>query len=71
MKGLWSYYSAGDISKKELEAVLRSHQAAVDEMKSAQREAAEAVRAVQDAKDVKEKKKKKKNGRRGKTVVWE
>ncbi len=66
MKVLWSYYSAEDISKKELEAVLRSHHAAVDEMKSPEREAAEAERAVQD-----EKEKKKKNGRRGKTVVWE
>ncbi len=49
MKALWTYYSFGHISKKELEAVLRSHQAAIDAMKSPQREAAD--RAVQKEKN--------------------
>jgi len=58
MKGLWDMFKKGRgyITKENLEAVLRSHHAAIDAMKSAQREAAE--RALQ-------KEKKKKNGRRG------
>ena len=58
MKALWKHYSLGNIAKENLEATLRTHQAAVDEMKSPQRDAAEANKAMQ-------KKKKKKNGRRG------
>ncbi len=42
MKALREHYSAGNISKEDLEATLRSHHAAVDAMKSAQRDAAEA-----------------------------
>jgi TPR repeat protein len=44
MKALWLHYSAGDITKEDLEATLRTHQAAVDAMKSQQREEAEAWR---------------------------
>jgi TPR repeat protein len=44
MKELWKHYSAGNITKEELEATLRTHQAAVDEMKSPEREAAKAWR---------------------------
>jgi len=43
MKALWGHYSDGDITKEELEATLRSHQAALDEMKSPERDAAEAA----------------------------
>ena len=43
MKALWKYYSAGYITKEELDATLRSHQAALDEMKSEQRDAGEAA----------------------------
>jgi TPR repeat protein len=42
MKKLWKHYSAGLINKEDLEATLRTHHAAIDEMKSAQRVAAEA-----------------------------
>jgi hypothetical protein len=41
MKLLWQHYSAGNITKEDLEATLRTHQAALDAMKSAQRDAAE------------------------------
>lgn len=41
MKALWKHYSAGHISKGDLDATLRSHQAAIDETKSAQRDEAE------------------------------
>jgi TPR repeat protein len=41
MKELWSQYTAGNISKKDLDATLRTHQAAVDATKSAERDAAE------------------------------
>jgi hypothetical protein len=41
MKGLWKHYSAGNITKEDLEATLRTHQAAIDAMKSEQREEAE------------------------------
>jgi TPR repeat protein len=51
MKALWKHYSAGNITKEELDATLRTHHAAINEMKSSQREAAEKVwlwaRAVQ------------------------
>jgi tetratricopeptide (TPR) repeat protein len=37
MKILWKHYSAGNITKEDLDATLRTHQAAIDEMKSEQR----------------------------------
>ncbi len=37
MKVLWKHYSDGNITKKDLDATLRTHQAAIDEMKSEQR----------------------------------
>ncbi len=42
MKELWKQYSLGNITKEELETTLRSHQDALNAMKSPQREAAEA-----------------------------
>jgi TPR repeat protein len=42
MRLLWKHYSAGNIAKEDLDATLRSHQAALNEMKSEQRDAAEA-----------------------------
>ena len=42
MKELWAHYSDGNISKEDLEATLRAHQAAIDAAKSQQREAAAA-----------------------------
>ena len=42
MKELWTFYSAGNITKEELESTLRTHKAAIDATKSAQRDAAEA-----------------------------
>lgn len=42
MKKLWKYYSAGNITKKDLDATLRSYQSAIDATKSIQREEAEA-----------------------------
>jgi tetratricopeptide (TPR) repeat protein len=39
MKALWKHYSAGNITKEDLDATLRTHQAAIDEMKSPEREA--------------------------------
>ena len=47
MKALWGHYSAGDITKEELEVTLRTHQAAVDSMKSPGREEVEAWRETQ------------------------
>jgi tetratricopeptide (TPR) repeat protein len=47
MKGLWKHYSAGNITKEDLEATLRTHQATIDAMKSEQREAAVAWRQRQ------------------------
>jgi hypothetical protein len=44
MKSLWEYYKDGDINKKDLEATLRTHKAAIDAMKSSEREAALAWR---------------------------
>jgi TPR repeat protein len=41
MKVLWRHYSAGNITKEDLDATLRTHQAALDEMKSSEREKAE------------------------------
>jgi hypothetical protein len=40
MKQLWKRYSAGHITKENLESTLRSHKAAIDATKSAQRDAA-------------------------------
>ena len=42
MKELWEYYSHGNITKEDLDATLRTHHAAINEMKSPEREAAEA-----------------------------
>ena len=42
MKLLWTHYSLGNITKEELDATLRTHQAAIDETKSEQRDAGEA-----------------------------
>ncbi len=42
MKELWKHYSLGNITKEELEATLRTHHAAITEMKSPEREVAEA-----------------------------
>jgi TPR repeat protein len=41
MKELWKHYSHGNITKEDLDATLRSHQAALDGMKSAQRDIAD------------------------------
>jgi len=43
MKALWGHYKQGNISKEDLEATLRVHQAAIDAMKSPQRTAAQAA----------------------------
>ena len=43
MKALWKHYSAGNITKEELDATLRSHQAAINATKSEQRDAGEAI----------------------------
>ncbi len=43
MKMLWKQYSDGSITKENLDATLRTHQAALDEMKSPQREEADAA----------------------------
>ena len=43
MKVLWKHYSHGNITKEDLDATLRSHQTAIDAMKSEQRDAAEVV----------------------------
>ncbi len=43
MKALWVASSAGAITKKDLEATLRTHKAAIDATKSSQRDAAEAI----------------------------
>jgi TPR repeat protein len=41
MKELWKHYSGGHITKENLDATLRTHQAAVDAMKSSQRDEGE------------------------------
>jgi len=41
MKYLWECYKRGNITKENLEVTLRTHQAAIDEMKSPEREKAE------------------------------
>jgi TPR repeat protein len=38
MKELWKHYSAGNITKEDLEVTLRTHQAAINEMKSPERD---------------------------------
>jgi hypothetical protein len=43
MKALWGQYSEGNITKEDLDATLRTHQAAIDAMKSEQRNAAEII----------------------------
>ena len=43
MKALWEDYKRGNITKEELDATLRTHHAAINEMKSPEREAAEKV----------------------------
>lgn len=43
MKVLWEFYSAGYITKDDLEATLRTHKAAIDAMKSKERDAADAI----------------------------
>ena len=43
MKALWKHYSDGNVTKENLDATLRTHQAAIDAMKSAQRDAADVV----------------------------
>jgi len=44
MKKLWKHYSGENITKEDLETTLRTHKAAIDAMKSPEREAAEAWR---------------------------
>ena len=41
MKALWKCFSIGHVSKDDLTVTLRTHQAAINETKSSQREAAE------------------------------
>ena len=43
MQALWDVFKIGYIGKDDLAATLRSHQAALDAMKSPQRDAAEAA----------------------------
>jgi TPR repeat protein len=43
MKALWTHYSLGNVTKEELDATLRTHQAAIDATKSEQRDAVEAI----------------------------
>jgi TPR repeat protein len=49
MKQLWLMFKHGNMTKEDLDATLRTHQAALDEMKSPEREAAEAWRERQRA----------------------
>ena len=42
MKGLWSTFRNGNVTKEDLDAAIRSHKAAVDATKSEERERAEA-----------------------------
>lgn len=43
MENLWFLFKDGDMTKEDLEATLRTHKTALDEMKSAQRDAAEVA----------------------------
>jgi hypothetical protein len=52
MKVLWAHYSLGNITKEDLESTLRTHKAAIDAMKSAQREAAVAWRKNKEVHNV-------------------
>jgi TPR repeat protein len=47
MKHLWVHYSAGNITKEDLEATLRAHHAAIDATKSPQRKEAEDMFRLQ------------------------
>jgi hypothetical protein len=47
MKALWGYYKDRNITKQELDATLRTHHAAINEMKSPERKAAEVWREKQ------------------------
>jgi hypothetical protein len=49
MRALWRHYSHGNITKVDLEVTLRTHQAAIDAMKSPQREEAAAAYAAYTA----------------------
>jgi hypothetical protein len=49
MKKLLSAYKDGHITKEEYGATLRTHQAAIDATKSAQRDVAERTRVLADA----------------------
>ena len=44
MKALWKHYKHGNITKEDLESTLRTHKAALDAMKSPEREAAYKMR---------------------------
>ena len=44
MKMLWAEFRDGNITKEDLDTTLRKHQAAIDEMRSPEREAAEVLR---------------------------
>ena len=46
MKALWKHYSLENITKEDLEGTLRTHHAAINEMKSPEREATEAAKAL-------------------------
>ena len=48
MKQLWEQYKHGNITKQDLEATVRVHQAAIDAMKSPEREAAKADKVMRD-----------------------
>jgi TPR repeat protein len=41
MRDIWKHYFHGNITKEDLDATLRTHQAAIDEMKSEQRDKAD------------------------------
>ena len=43
MKMLWKHYSDGDITKEDLDATLRTHQAAINAAQSEERKAADRV----------------------------
>jgi TPR repeat protein len=47
MKHLWRCYSAGAITKEDLDATLRTHQAAINEMKSKERDLAEKIEEIE------------------------
>ena len=51
MKALWKHYSHGNITKEDLDATLRTHQAALVAMKSEQRDSAEAIERAKEMRD--------------------